>query len=229
MGTHDLLWAGANQKREHTLFFYIRMQNALEPDRSHTAAVMQFGMVGLNWQLPFYANLDAFLAMARSVPAIIECCFGWDQRLEKWLKSLSKDEQDRRRNFQNEFDPLHYAFRQHALTKQRDRSFHREGYPDAEVRITSWFGVEHIGSPTKAVPTSEIRTLPTDADPALQVAAAGRPMPIEPHWSDFTIDGKPLFDECKSYLDEVTTLHTKAQEIAQRVHGNKPLTAPVLP
>jgi hypothetical protein len=82
------MWAGAAQKLGHALFFYTEMQRALEPDRSHEAAVMQshFG-TGRNWQQPFYANLDAFLAMARSVPAIIECCFGKDPQLKKWLRS----------------------------------------------------------------------------------------------------------------------------------------------
>jgi hypothetical protein len=60
----------------------------------------------------------------------------------------------------------------------------------------------------------------------LQIGAAGRPVPIEPHWSNFTIDGKPLFEECKSYLDEANALYTRGQEIAQQTHGDNPLTMP---
>jgi hypothetical protein len=82
----------------------------------------------------------------------------------------------------------------------------------------------------KAVPNAESRPLENIGDdPAKMFAATQSAMPIEPMWSDFTIDGKPLFDECRSYLDLANELVTHAREIAQRVHGNKPLTTLTLP
>lgn len=225
---HDHLWAGADLKLSHALFFYSAMSRVLVPDRSHMAG--QDVVTGANWQGPLYAYLDAFLVMARSVPAIIEFCFGKDRVIPRAIfDALDPDEQKRRINFSNEFEKLHLPFRQHPLSNQRNISFHRAGYASVEVKITGRFGIDHVGSPIKAVPSAEGRALDTGADPALQIAAAQRALPVEPRWSDFTIDGKPLFDECKSYLDLASELRSQAQEIGQRVHGDKPLTAITLP
>lgn len=228
-GINDHIWAGITNKLQHALFFYDEMSRALQPDRIGMA--FQTGaLISHRWQHSFYANLDAFLAMTRSIPSLIEYCFGKDPQIKNELfETLDAEEQARRKTFSNEFGPLHAKFRQHPLSEQRNISFHRTGYPDVEVRITGRFGIDHIGSPVKAVPSGESGARGNkDDDAASLFAATQPPLPVQPMASDFTIDGKPLFPECKSYLDRASELITCAREIAQRVHGEKPLTAPPL-
>jgi hypothetical protein len=114
---NEHLWAaGVNLKLEHAQFFYLKMSRVLQTDRSATA--FQTGaIVGNRWQPSFYAYLDAFLVMTRSIPAIIEYSFGHD-RFMKGFASLDADEKRRREQFQMEFAPLHNKFRDHLLAKQ---------------------------------------------------------------------------------------------------------------
>jgi hypothetical protein len=51
-------------------------------------------------------------------------------------------------------------------------------------------------------------------------------LPLQPRWSDFTIDGKPLFEECQTYLKSAGDLYAKARDICQQVHGNESLSTP---
>jgi hypothetical protein len=54
------------------------------------AALESMGViVDDGWHRAFYAHLDAFLSATRSLPEIIQCCFGVDRRLSGWLKSLN--------------------------------------------------------------------------------------------------------------------------------------------
>src|SRR5262249_36507278 len=100
------------------------------------------------------------------------------------------------------------------LSEQRNISFHRTGYPDVEVKITGRFGIDHIGTPVKAVPSGESRLLDDIGDDPAQMFEATQPLlPIQPKWSDFTVDGKPLFVECKSYLDSANQLVARAREL----------------
>ena len=83
MGTQSDLWGGPGVKQEHAFYFWRRMQHALEPPpRTQINVAMQSAgtIIGRDWQRSFYANFDAFLAMARSVPEIINVCFGYDDR-----------------------------------------------------------------------------------------------------------------------------------------------------
>jgi hypothetical protein len=88
--------------------------------------------------------------------------------------------------------------------------------------------VQHIGSPVRPVPIAESpppRDNP-DNDPALQWAATQPPLPVQPIWSGFTIDGKPLFAECRDYLALAERLVEQARSISQRVHGSNNVTPP---
>jgi hypothetical protein len=186
-------------------------------------------IIDTRWQQSFYAYLDGFLATARSVPEIVQCCFGEDQSkpMAEWFKSLAKTEQMRRRAFSSQFEPDYSGFRQHGLSSARNISFHRAGYASVEVKITGRFGVEHIGSPVKAVPTAESRHFGhVDNDPAPPWAFTQPPLPVQPSWSDFTIDGKPLFAECRAYLTLAEKLVDQARSLSQRVHGSNSLTPP---
>jgi hypothetical protein len=79
--TFAQLWAGVDRKIEHAGYFLEQMQHSLErPRNARTARLEAAGaIVDTQWQLSFYANLDAFLAMARSVPEIIQWHFGDDR------------------------------------------------------------------------------------------------------------------------------------------------------
>src|SRR5215472_8758721 len=86
---HENLWAGVGLKVELAGFFLRQTQAALDRPRGQRAAMLEAAgaTVDIQWQPAFYANLDAFLVMARSVPEVINSCFGTsglvDQRLRR--------------------------------------------------------------------------------------------------------------------------------------------------
>jgi hypothetical protein len=221
---HDL-WSGADLKVQSAGFFLSEMSRSLQPPEQTAINVVlesSGAIVGNLWEQSFYPRLDAFLAMARSVPEVIESCFGADRVLMKtwWWNTLTSDEKKRRRRFSRQFRRKCKAFRRHALSKARNISFHRDGYVSVEVRITGLFGVEYIGNPVRSVPIAERH--PNNPGPPFRQIA----LPIRPMWSDFTIDGKPLFSECQAYLQLAIDLRAKADAICQQVHGNDTLTRP---
>ena len=223
---HDELWAGVESKLENSAFHLDRMGQSLQPpERTHMNAALEASGVILttNWQRALYAHLDAFLSTTRSVPEIINCCFGQDssQQMKSWFDKLSPDEQDRRRDFSKQFKANHVKFRAHDLSQARHVSEHRKGYAPVEVAIKGFFGVVYTGSPVKPVPTSETRVIDNP-----EYAFLAKPMPLRPSWQDFTIDGKPLFDECGAYLERARTLIAEARTISAKVHGNKALMPP---
>src|SRR5262249_25949285 len=142
-----------------------------------------------NWDRPFYAHLDAFLSAARSIPELIQCCFGIDNhpKMTGWVKGLDKDEQDRRGLFKSQFDNDCGKFRDHLLTTARHISEHRTGFPPVTVRVSGRFGVTYRGGPTKFIPTTETPELPPEDSWMAQ------PTPVQPRATDFDIDGEPLF------------------------------------
>jgi hypothetical protein len=95
----DKLWAGTFLKLENASFQLEQMQRALDgPPRTGISVAQQASgtIIDGQWQRSFYACLDAFLSAARSVPDIIQCCFGRDKghpKLKTWFKSLPTDEQ----------------------------------------------------------------------------------------------------------------------------------------
>jgi hypothetical protein len=229
----DKLWHGVNLKLEHAAFFQNKMSRSLQPDRTPTSAVQESAgaIVGNDWQRSFYAYLDAFLAMARSVPEIINCCFGKDKQnkeMAQWFQALDADEQRRREEFTREFEAVGYsAFRKHHLSTARNSSFHRAGVtPLVQVTHTGLFGVTYVGSPTAGIPVIETRRFAEGDVLGAQAAAFQQPLPVRPLWSDFNIDGKPLFAECQSYLELATGLAGQARGISQSVHGDATLTPP---
>jgi hypothetical protein len=233
---HEELWAGVDLKFEHAGFFLGRMQESLEPPRGARVAMLEASgaIVDTQWQRAFYANLDAFLVMARSVPEVINSCFGKDtatKEMRDWFTTtLSADEQKRRADFLNAFEITYNNFRNLPLSKARNISLHRTGYPAAvEVKIVGRFGLSYIGSPVKRVPAAESRPVSAEDDPndpAVIWAATLPPVPVHPMWSDFQIDGKPLFAECRAYVEQAQQLVTQARAIAERVHGTDVLTPP---
>jgi hypothetical protein len=50
--------------------------------------------------------------------------------------------------------------------------------------------------------------------------------PLRVNWSDFTIQGRPLFETCQKYLNSAQGLIGEARLIAERAHGAEHLTLP---
>jgi hypothetical protein len=229
---HDELWAGVELKIENAEFFSEQMGKALlPPDRNPMNIALEStgAIIETRWQRSLYANLDAFLAMVRSVPEIIQACFGADlgsREMKAWFKGLTPAEQTRRKNFAVQFKTVHDTFRGLSLSNARNISLHRTGVAPVEVNITGRFGVSHIGTPIKHVPTSESTHIIAGDDPALQWAATLPPDPVQPTWTDFSIDGRPLFQECQAYLQEARKVVAHASTIVQHVHGNNTVTPP---
>jgi hypothetical protein len=226
--TQETLWAGPSFKLESALFHYTRMMQACTPPEldAHTAAMLSAGaIVDTGWQRSLYPHFDAFLVALRSVPEIIQCCFGKEEyqnkKMKQWWDSLRPDEQARRIDFSSQYASAYQAFRTLPLSECRHVSQHRTGLPDVEVSIRGSWGVMYVGGPAKAVPISETPEIP---NPALQFMA--KPRMLQPHHGDFSIRGQPLFPECLNYLNSTSALVTSARAIATVVHGAQPLIAP---
>jgi hypothetical protein len=91
---------------------------------------------------------------------IIKCCFGVDKHFAlNPFNALPAEEQDRRREFQGQFDPLLKVFDDRLLSTSRHISEHRTGAPPVTVTTTGLFGVTYIGDPLIRIPTSETRNI----------------------------------------------------------------------
>ncbi len=235
---HEELWAGVELKINNAEIFFEGMGKALLPPNQTpmSIAVQSAGAItDTLWQQSFYADLDAFLAMARSVPEILQWGFGIDKLFsskwepwKSWFDRIDPTEKTRRQNFATKFKPAHDAFREIALSTARNISLHRIGIAPVEVNITGRFGVSYIGTPVRRVPTAESATIVAGDNPSLQWAATQPPVSIRPAWTDFKIDGKPLFHECQDYLAKAGSLLAEARHISQKIHGNNKLTTPPL-
>jgi hypothetical protein len=220
----ETLWAGPSFKLESALFHYTKMVQACTPPEldAHTAAMLAAGaIVDTGWQRYLYPHFDAFLVALRSVPEIIQCCFGKDvqnKKMKQWWDGLPPDEQARRIAFSSQYDSAYQAFRTLPLSECRHVSQHRTGLPDVEVSIRGSWGVMYVGGPAKAVPISET--------PELPLPFMAKPRALQPHHGDFSIRGQPLFPECLNYLNSTSALVTAARAIAAGVHGAQPLTVP---
>lgn len=226
---NELLWAGVELKVENARFFLEQMDKSLLPPmrtggRDDTYLQSAGAILGTQWQQAFYANLDAFLAMTRSIPEIINCCFGKDKSnslMSKWFDGLDPTEQSRRCTFTTEFKTAGYtSFQSLPLSNARNVSCHRTGVAPAEASISGFFGVTYTGNPVQRVP--DVETLPTPGDTSI----TQHPLPVRPSWPDFTIDGNPLLEECQAYLRAAIELVTQARSISGRVHGSELLTPP---
>jgi hypothetical protein len=89
----EKLWAGVGLKLQNAEFHLLQMERSL--DLPEPTALEASGMiVDTGWHRAFYAHLDAFLSAARSVPEIIQCCFGVDlghPEMKEWFKKRLAD------------------------------------------------------------------------------------------------------------------------------------------
>jgi hypothetical protein len=218
IATHLDLWAGVNLKLGTASFHFGRMGAVLQPPEmtQHMAALESSGaLIGGDWHEAFYAHLDAFLSAARSVPDLIRCCFGVDDstKMKHWFDALEPNEQQRRRKFGNKVKAEYDAFSALALGTARHISVHRTGVPPVTVTVTGRFGLTYRGGPTKTIPMSEAGEMPPE------LGWMQRSMPVRPMWTDFDIDGKPLFEACRKYLESAQALVSRARALAEEVHG----------
>jgi hypothetical protein len=145
-----------------------------------------------------------------------------NKKMREWFKQLSTDEQDRRTKFKTQFAGDYRGFRSRRLSEVRHNIEHRTGVAPVTVTIKGAFGDTHKGSPTQQVPISETRQM-DDPTAALLLA---KPHPIQPRWSDFEIEGKPLFAECREHLDAAIALVAQGRKIADLVHGTGQVSIP---
>jgi hypothetical protein len=196
--TQEALWTGIDLKQDHACFHLEQMSAALRaPDTTGAVLFKRRRGEGHEWHRPFYAHLDAFLSAARSIPELIQCCFGHDldRRMGDWFSKLSDGEQGRRKLFRERFKDSHVAFRRLPLENARHISEHRIGFPPATVTTFGLLGVPYEGSPITRVPTSETRAVPEP------YSSYARPVAVDPpHRSDFQINGEPLFEICQQYV-----------------------------
>jgi hypothetical protein len=196
------LWAGADLKLEYAGFHYFEMCRA----------------VGRT-SLPLYAHFNAFLSAARSIPEIIQCCFGVDRGhkvMETWFDGLNPTEQDQRRLFKSRFAKAYKHFRDDLpLSNTRHVIEHRSGVAPVEVVVISHLGVTYVGTPAEPIPTTEFRPVADSSIPRDNAI----PMP-EPLWTDYKIDGQPLFSVVRDYLANAGILIAEARAIAACVYGS---------
>lgn len=225
---HEELWAGVELKLRHAEFHLQRMGQSLEPpERTATNVALQAAgaIIDTGWQRSFYAHLDAFLSATRSVPEIVQCCFGADEDhpdMRSWFRKLPEAEKRRRREFEKQFKTSYVSFRALRLGTVRHISEHRTGVPPVNVTISGLFGVTYIGGPVKRVPISETRHID---DPALAWMAKPIPLP-QPSWNEFKIEGQPLFPACQDYLQGARALVENARHICNLVHATNAVSSP---
>lgn len=202
------------------------MCRAIQPPElnSHQVAQLSAGaVIGNLWQTRFYAHFDAFLSTARSVPEIIQCCFGVDQSraMRGWLRGLDAAEISRREDFREQFALAYDSFRALPLSNTRHVIEHRSGIAPVEVTVSSLFGVTHVGGPARRIPDAETRSLPEEYQWMAKSLAV--PMPM---WQDFKVDTRPLFEAVQEYLNAASALVSGARSIANAVHAAAALTPP---
>jgi hypothetical protein len=227
---NEALWAGVELKVQYAEFHLQQMIRSLQPPERTPVNVPQQtagAIIDTGWQRSFYAHFDAFLSTARSVPEIIQCCFGEDRAnranpvMREWWNKLPAEERERRKEFRKQFTSDYDSFRALRLSTARHISEHRIGYASVTVTISGLFGVIYDGGPVRRVPLSETRDI---ADPQLAVLA--KPVPLQPQWDDFTIDGQKLFPACQDYLARAQALVVEARRHVLQVHGTDTLTPP---
>ncbi len=233
--THHDLWAGIDLKLDNARFHFEGMDYALRPPEPlpHNLALMvSTGATfdhARNWHREFYAHLDAFLSAARSVPEIIRCCFGVDdgpQEMKRWLNTHDADQQSRRRKFGEQFKADYDDFRSLPLGTARNISEHRTGFPPVTVTISGRFGVTYAGDPITRLPIREPPTVEGEWRHGSSGGMMPAPRPLWPNWSDFDVNGEPLYDACRSYVQAAQALVERARALAEEVHGDGQLSRP---
>jgi hypothetical protein len=234
-------WNGVEFKQGEAEFFFQEMTQDLIPAsarpglRAYAAYFSSPGtIVGNLWQSRFYYHLDAFLSAVRSIPDIIQACFGCDPRVQSWVDQLPPTEPDRRKRFQAQFLPTYLAFNRLSLSRARNMTLHGAGTPPVTVEVSGRWGV-HRGGPTHSIPIADSPRGTIGSDPNEYVPVISSPvMPLEPRQTDFSVSDNTgavvrLFPACTEYVKEARELIRSAQAIAQEVHGTQPLTPPPQP
>jgi hypothetical protein len=131
-------------KQEHATYFWQRLQEPSGADRRRS----------------FYAEFDAFLAMARSVPELIQACFGMEetpsQHVRDWFDGLDSGEKLRRARFTTQFEPIYRAFWNLPLSNRRTSISHRAGGGGVQVLIVDRFGVSPATEAVSEGPTTRL-------------------------------------------------------------------------
>ena len=133
--------------------------NLPEPTALYVALEASGAILGTDWHRSFYAHLDAFLSAVRSVPEVIQFCFGKDDHhlVRQAFAVLPPEELARRCEFKKQFKSTHNAFRHLALSEARHISEHRTGFAPVDVTVVGMLGITYVGGPTKQIPTTETR------------------------------------------------------------------------
>jgi hypothetical protein len=235
------MWNAVENKVAAAEFFLTEMGRDLVPpeatDRAMAAIAASTGaIVSHPWQGRLYHHFDAFLAMTRSVPDIVRCCFGFDpsKAMRPWLDSLDTAEITRRKAFDARFQKPFEDFKRLPLSGARNVTLHRHGAAPVEVQITGRWGV-YTGGPLERVPESETPGIATLVhDPGWMYAATLPPQPIRPSANDFwllvdSVSGQTrieLFPECKLFLERARQLVTEAKTICPQEYGAEKITPP---
>ena len=234
---HEELWQGIELKLAEAHFFLDRMGKVLLPPQFNDPTWHPaYGPSVAQWQPDLYFYLDAFIGATRSVPDVIQKCFGWDKRSkEEWPQPPDAEEIGRREKFQDEFTSLYVAFHRQPLSRVRVGTFHWLGVPLVQTKAKAFCGQEYTGKPGQLIPSAAPRQFPAGTDPAL-LAIFSKPLPVEPSWEDFTLEiprdngtteSNPLFPECQAYLNSAQQLVNESKELCERIHRKSKLTPPL--
>src|ERR1700686_4200679 len=122
---NEFLPAIENRLEGAELFLHEMGQDLVPPHVNNplaAAARLTGVVVDHPWERKFYHHVDAFLAMARRVPEIVQCCLGFDQApaMRTWIGGLSPAEAQRRQAFQLQFKPFFDSFQRLPLSEVRN-------------------------------------------------------------------------------------------------------------
>ena len=152
---YEELWAGVELKIQNAVFHLRQMEQSLDPPeqtQENVALQVSGAIIHTDWQRSIYAHFDAFLSATRSVPEVIQCCFGVDLGhpvMRIWFDKMVDAERDRRKEFKKEFKTAYDTFRALPLGNARHISEHRSGVAPVVVTITGMFGITYVGDPVK--------------------------------------------------------------------------------
>ena len=188
-------WRSIQEKLESAEFNLGQASRDIHPDLPpHYIAIQATGVdvSDPRWRAKLSSHVSAFLVECRCVPDIIQSCFGVDSRLNRWVNTLSPDEQRRRREFKNSFK--YESFSHLRMSQARVDSVHRQGFADIWVKV----GKRHC--PLQELDHAEMKRFLAGSDPASQWAATLPPQRGRYQLNDFffkTVGGryKLLFPE----------------------------------
>jgi hypothetical protein len=228
-------WMPIYAKLESAAGHLEQASRAISPESlpPHYVAIQSMGAIvsNPNWQRQLHSALSAFLVDCRSVPDIIQSCFG-AYRNQKWVSMRPLDEAQRRVEFQDRFKPLYIRFTKLPLSYARVDTVHNQGFPEFWVRTSGrrYSLLLHRLTDTERAYTAD-PSLPLRSSISSQWAATMPPQSfryLPGHFFFKTAGGnyKPLFPECNSYLGKTQELVAKARKLYETVHNGRSLTKP---